>query len=44
MSALRRRDEASGRYWRLRARLEVVKAVLWVVFEWWHDGSSGPRL
>ncbi|MEV5574462.1 hypothetical protein AB0L06_30880 [Spirillospora sp. NPDC052269] len=45
MRALRQRDESSGRYWRLRTRLEVMKAVAWAVIEWMRFGDpSGPWL
>lgn len=41
--AQQKRDDGSSRYWRLRTALELVKAGLWVAFQWVRTGGPfGP--
>ncbi|GLZ16130.1 hypothetical protein Acsp04_63650 [Actinomadura sp. NBRC 104425] len=41
---MRERPEAvhgSGRYWRIRVWLEVIKASVWIVVQWVYRGPFG---
>lgn len=38
-----RRDDGSARYWKLRTALELLKAGVWLVFQWLRTGGPfGP--